>query len=225
MNRYYLPLCITAEEVIENCTVIKNLFVWFEETVCGSYENCPDWLKFLNYVNGEEEGQYIGSQIMIDYCSLYGSRKVSKFLLKNVKESTYPDYKYMIDEDLCFTIYNKFSSNWQKVYEALFADYNPIHNYDMDENENVGSYTEYSNDTESNVYGFNSSNSTPVADSGYSGHTEGDFDKNRRKLTRSGNIGVKTTQSMIQEELALRKEKFIDIIFKDLNTVFTRPNY
>lgn len=109
--------------------------------------------------------------------------------------------------------------NWNKIYNVYFkADYSPLENYDMVENENVQSDVHNEITNESGVHGFNSSESVPKDKVVTSSDTSGDFDKNHRELTRHGNIGVTTSQQMLQSELDLRKLNFyrsiMDVIDK-----------
>lgn len=47
----------------------------------------------------------------------------------------------------------------------------------------------------------------------------------KRKATRKGNIGNMTNQQLIEEEINLRKNQIIDIIFDDLDELLTRNFY
>ena len=95
------------------------------------------------------------------------------------------------------------------------------------------------------IYGFNSTNPVPSAEedqsattiterlpennnvsqkqtqSGYREQTE----TGTRTLTRSGNIGVTTTQQMIQSSIELSKWTFLAEVMRDLDTMFTIPLY
>lgn len=46
-----------------------------------------------------------------------------------------------------------------------------------------------------------------------------------RQLTRSGNIGVTTSQQMIESEIALWQWNFIESVYKDVDMVLTIPKY
>lgn len=46
-----------------------------------------------------------------------------------------------------------------------------------------------------------------------------------RTLTRTGNIGVTTSQQMIESEIALWQWNFFDMVFNDVDTVLTSPKY
>lgn len=122
-------------------------------------------------------------------------------------------------------IYNKFYSNWERLYKSLFANYNPIHNYSMEEDEKVNSKTTITNDNSNDVYGFNSSQSSPTDKSHSSTTTEGSDDDNKRNLVRKGNVGVTSTQRMITEELKLRETKYFELIYKDIDSLLTLKIY
>lgn len=115
------------------------------------------------------------------------------------------------------------------MYHALYADYEPLHNYDMTEAESVGrkidktvttpsgtttqSYksTTFDDVTLRNVdETTNTSNMTTTvtpANTQSIPDISGSFNNGEiRKLTRSGNIGVTTSQQMIESELELRKK-------------------
>lgn len=171
----------------------------------------------------------------------------------------------------------RFADKWRRLYEAFNAEYNPINNYDMTEEENIGSKKVTSSEKENTVEassqdssetsgetsqstsgestdyksGFNSpspvatgktetsgsgsgSSSSSTSGSSSSSSTEsgsgtiteeGKFDENKRKLTRSGNIGVTTSQQMIQSEIDLRSWNYFESLFKDVDSVLTCSLY
>lgn len=92
--------------------------------------------------------------------------------------------------------------NWERAYAALMANYNPIHNYDKTENWEEWGDGKSNGTTDRDVAGFND-NANLTKDSKISTN---DSMNNHGKHIGSikGNIGVKTTQSMIEEELNLR---------------------
>ena len=56
------------------------------------------------------------------------------------------------------------------------------------------------------------------------GYTE-ETETGNRQLTRSGNIGVTTSQQMIESEIALWQWNFIESVYKDVDMVLTVPKY
>lgn len=119
--------------------------------------------------------------------------------------------------------YSKFYTSWLKLYKALASEYNPVQNYNMVEEEYVGSKIE--NDIKANTFGFNTTEANGVPNSITGSTTEGKFDDNHRKLTREGNIGVQTSQSMERESIDLFKYKFLEYIYNDLNDFLFLPIY
>lgn len=124
------------------------------------------------------------------------------------------------------------ASNWTAMQNALMAAYNPIHNYDRteEESETVTSSssgsasgidsTQQSNDSTEYGAGFNSASSgapaipvrrdqsLPRSQSSNSSETTASGETGReRSLHISGNIGVTTSQQMVEAELQLR-DKF-----------------
>lgn len=104
--------------------------------------------------------------------------------------------------------------NWIKAYEALSAEYNPIHNYDKHEEwtdknkqttqDNVAS----GSNTETDVAGFNENSSLVNADRVTTGnYSEGSGKKDddgEHKGHIYGNIGVTTSQQMVEAEMDIR---------------------
>lgn len=116
---------------------------------------------------------------------------------------------------------------WERIAEALAAEYNPIHNYDRTDVEteegsaesssgSSGSSTNSGADTETTKReGFNSSDfvnadkrimeAGTTAESSTEASSESSSERTRT-LESSGNIGVTTSQQMIEAEIALRSK-------------------
>lgn len=120
-------------------------------------------------------------------------------------------------------IYTKYMPNWLKLAKAINADYNPIENYSMVEEENQGS--EIVVDSQNNTFGYNTTSDEGVPEAKGTSKSTGDYDKNHRKLTRSGNIGVTTSQQMIESQIVLARHKLLDLIYKDMNEFLFLPIY
>lgn len=183
-----------------------------------------------------------------------GGKLCSNFVSNNFGENT-----YLGDDDveyLAIALRAIFIDNWDKLYNALVADYNPIHNYNMveredsnmigDKNETLQTekdttYTPRSvTKTNEFVYGYNTdkgggepSSRTEVEQGGndvtsVSGGEDSSETENREEhitRTRSGNIGVTTTQKMILEEMEIRKSSFFETVFADLDRILAIPMY
>ena len=127
-------------------------------------------------------------------------------------------------------IFNKFLDKWNRVANAFLSDYNPINNYDMTENEDTSLNTKSNTETKTTqkFAGYNSGTTLPVAtETEGEGETTGtdEFNNSTRELTRSGNIGVTTSQQMIESELKLRKQNLLDIIYNDLDSILFLDYY
>ena len=142
-------------------------------------------------------------------------------------------------------IWAYYGEAWTRKYEALTAEYDPLKNYDMVESENehivddattgvTGSSANNSTTVNSthNVYGYNSSSASPSeSDSATTSQNTDmttDYDNDRtisRGLRRSGNIGVTTSQQMIQSTLELYAYRFFEEVYKDVDRIVSLPIY
>ena len=197
-----------------------------------------------------------------------------EYLCNRLDKILSPLYERLLDyyediedtnSDLCDIITNKFLFNWNKLANSLFADYNPINNYDMTEDKTIKRKTDMkvsissdsssessesgsssSNDKETQKYaGFNSdspqvatetnkdgSQSEHKSNNNYESHsgtneTTGALTDNveEESLNRSGNIGVTTSQQMIESEIQLRRNNLINIIFNDMDSILFLDYY
>lgn len=168
-------------------------------------------------------------------------------------------------EKLADLIWGMYGERWVRMWAVLKAEYNPIENYDLTEEETntygktttrtdnlshgkTGNDTVTPNLTESsqhNVYGFNTTDvngkpadktttsntgtnqttyNTTETDTGTQSHANSGHDD--RELTRHGNIGVTTSQQMLQSDIDLWVwNYFNDVVFPDIDRVITIPIY
>lgn len=141
-------------------------------------------------------------------------------------------------------IYTKYGVKWNKQWETMYFEYDPISNYDMVEemtdDETVhefghgmaGSYT-VNGTTEDKKAGFNSSDyqkdtQSVTQNTGSQSNTESgeNVDTRNYTLTRKGNIGVTTSQQMIESERNLWMWNFFEeIVYPDIDRVLTINMY
>ena len=163
----------------------------------------------------------------IDYMGKSGQKWISNviksFAFTFNQESFISFSNY--EERLGRTIIQRFAEKWEKLLYAFSIEYNPIHNYDMEENEKVATDFEVKDNTDNFATGFNSNDSVPTTNDKNTITSKGDWDKNKRNLTRSGNIGVTTSQQMLQSEIDLRKYNLIEQIYRDLDSLLTLSIY
>lgn len=153
-------------------------------------------------------------------------------------------------DKLCSTLVSVYGKNWSKLYNTLDLDYNPINNYDMteeseDNETNTGTNTDVKTgydtskataDTNALVYGFNSATGVNSNDNKSTTDQSVTYNTtntdtinhtttNKHKLTRSGNIGVTTSQQMIQAERDLWLWYYFDAVFDDIDKLLTLRIY
>lgn len=149
---------------------------------------------------------------------------------------------------------NRYKDKWNRLYDALNAEYNPIHNYDRKETHTdkgtVGTVSK--GDSTSTTNGTTTSQSEgnlkanafnqgmlPQSESTDRNTVNNDSavtnvinnndtvttDKTLT-ITTQGNIGVTTTQQMITQEIQMRDMyNFVDILYKDIDKVLCLSIY
>lgn len=141
-------------------------------------------------------------------------------------------------------IVTKYGKKWDKLYATYDFEYDPISNYDMEEkmtNDQTThqfghtlTRTDNLNETiENTKAGFNSIQYTPdtqteTGNTGTQTHVDSGSNTDTRNytLTRKGNIGVTTSQQMIESERKLWLWDFIDsVVYPDIDRVLTIQTY
>ena len=148
--------------------------------------------------------------------------------------------------DIC---YRRFGEKWKHIYDALMTEYNPLENYSMEEvrtpdlevgeTENEKSDIKTSRETSAtNSYkGFNADDPVTInkTDGQEDVETSGaKLDNEKTKttthtgtetLTRAGNIGVTTSQQMLESEFKVRQYDFYKMIYNDIDSVLCLSIY
>lgn len=152
-------------------------------------------------------------------------------------------------------LWTRFGDKWQRLWDVLKAQYDPISNYDMEEKMTNDQTTHQKGATntrtlntnkartgtdtsDTGVYGFDSSGISPSskeqlthntneADTGTitDAGTGTDTDTRNYTLTRQGNIGVTTTQEMLQSEIKLWQWDYFRVVFSDIDKIMTLAIY
>ena len=146
---------------------------------------------------------------------------------------------------LANVLFTKYGAKWIKEYATLSLEYNPINNYDMTEQMtnditthqfgHTNTRTDNTDETvETEKAGFNSSDYTPVDMVNTKGNagtvadveTGTNTDTRNYLLTRSGNVGVTTSQQMIESERKLWLWDFFDsVVYPDIDKILTIQTY
>lgn len=195
-----------------------------------------------------------------------GNRSGDRSVSPLVKRLTwFKDDVILTDGDklnLANIIRMKYQNDWQRLWDAIHVEYNPLENYSAEEihtpgvtttvrsnmdvvatsKANAKSTNQYKN--ESSVKGFGAAEFKPVTQSSGDGSTEqleanntgsttqkADADKNYTEtshtgtdvMTRKGNIGVTTSQQMLESEYELRKRHYFDYVMECVDEVLTIP--
>lgn len=154
------------------------------------------------------------------------------------------------------SLYLMHSRRWSKMWDTYLLEYDPIQNYSMTErmsdDETVRDYgrihsktgtesddRDRTDNTTDAIYGFNSANPSnsnksdaDITDDNVHTYnvtdsdTGSDTETRNYELTREGNIGVTTSQQMIESERKLwRWSFFYDVVFPDVDRFLTIPVY
>ena len=169
------------------------------------------------------------------YLNFSGDKNISKMfnlLIETIEKQTITDDNIQSAVNmLASIIINKFADKWNRLYNAYVQEeYQPLENYKMVESGTDKESTKITNSQETNGkgYGFNSPSAVNVADNTQQSTTQGALDDNvkQHNFTRSGNIGVTTSQQMLQSELDLRNNyDFFNHIFIDVDSILCSLYY
>ena len=141
------------------------------------------------------------------------------------------------EELIARVILENYQNEWQSIYDAMTAEYNPIENYNR-------LFTREQDETHTNIRTDNSENTTETQSSAFDSVVYENTDKtttrgngstvedtsnikiNKFQEKTSGNIGVTTSQQMLQSEIDLRSKNLLsNIIMKDIVKEITIPLY
>lgn len=200
-----------------------------------------DFIKFSNYITLTED-YFIGHS---------NDKFISPLFSKFVEHysSSEIDIKVLMSSKLASLVYNRFGEKWKKIYDALMTEYNPLENYSMEEErtpdlsfedtENVNTDVTSERETHaSNSYkGFNAdvpallnktdgdeTNTTTGASANNETHKVSTH-TGTETLTRAGNIGVTTSQQMLESEFKVRQYDFYKMMYNDIDGVLCLSIY
>lgn len=104
--------------------------------------------------------------------------------------------------------------------QTTYNNETDTHNYT-----NVQDTTSYNNEAETLQHGHTDTETRNMTDATTYGKRDTASGKDDRTLTRSGNIGVTTSQQMLQSDIDLWKWNFFYEVFSDIDSVFTISTY
>ena len=187
------------------------------------------------------------------YGNVSGGKTISPLLRRLLVNGVITE---SVAQKLANSLYSMNGLRWGKLWDTYNLEYNPIQNYNMTEvmsdDDTVTTYgrthtktgTESddrtrTDDNKESVYGFNSNASSDSEESDRTinddnTHTYNvsdtdagsDTQTHSYELTRSGNIGVTTSQQMIESERSLWMWRyFYDVVFPDIDKMLTISVY
>lgn len=178
-------------------------------------------------------------ELNLEYFIKRQNRRVSSIVEYYAKENI-----ETVNTKIAGIINSHYAPIWERTAYALGIEYKPLENYSMIEQkefeqdhirelkDKLNTTTTDTTENTSSRYAINSNDYTPesktknggdvknITDNDYTGKTT---DRTiRDTLTRSGNIGVTTSQQMLESEINLRnKYILIDMIYKDVDKILT----
>lgn len=187
----------------------------------------------------------INEELDIDYLFNRSGNKITSSLVDFFVDRETGKIDNLSMSILAKVLYTKYGVKWNKEYATLSLQYDPINNYDMVEQMtndttthqfgHTNTRTDNTDETiETEKAGFNSLTYSPsdkVSTKGNAGtvadvETGTNTDTRNYRLTRSGNIGVTTSQQMIESERKLWLWNFFDdIVYPDIDRVLTINMY
>ncbi len=162
--------------------------------------------------------------------------KIAKYILLKYKVSWINQYNVLTAEYNPIDNYSMTETETPNLTRSISSSENRT------ETPNLTTTSGNDGSTKNNYYGFNDSStdgSSVNSSSANSTNTTSQTGNNKvdssssttetnsgsRTLTRKGNIGVTTSQQMIESELELRKKQFFDIMIKDVDKIMALSIY
>ena len=187
------------------------------------------------------------------YGNVSGGKTISPLLRRLLVNGVITE---SVAQKLAQSLYSMNGLRWTKLWDTYELEYNPIQNYNMTEvmsdDDTVTTYGRTHNktgtevddrtrtdDNKESVYGFNSNAASDSEESDRTINddnthtynvtdtdTGSDSQSHSYELTRSGNIGVTTSQQMIESERSLWMWRyFYDVVFPDIDKMLTISVY
>ena len=178
------------------------------------------WISFLGLYNWDNT-LFDNMTVPNGFTSDDKNTLINNLLMETAElEVLYPDPDFMKSAITTWSAMEVL--NWDRIYQAMLADYNPIENYNRTEHrdsQNRGTIQKsgkdtlqrsYSDSTINSITSFDNNSYSPHDKSLFSGGTTDDTiygntvtDKTGQHIISkiSGNIGVTTSQQMLEQEI------------------------
>ena len=162
---------------------------------------------------------YEPTDLNIDFLSLCGERFISPVVTISDTMSV-----------LTRIITNRYSLSWEKIKQALFADYDILSPYNINTTTTKESEVTTTNETEnknaSYVYGFDSVDAVDDKTTTDTESNKGTTNDSTTNIsTRVGNIGNQSQPELILAEIETRKITFLTLVMNDIKEFVTLTIY
>jgi len=168
-----------------------------------------------------------GITLIGDWTSLDNTEDLDNRIYDKFSEKYLAAYlQDLTKEEITQRVVNYVNSNvyeFDTLYHSTTAEYDPISNYDMTETGRDETRSNASGDTTS--YSTTYDDSSTERETGKTSTSGNTADTLIHSLQRSGNIGVTTSQQMLQSERDIAKFDFIGYIAEKIITEYTTSLY
>lgn len=111
---------------------------------------------------------------------------------------------------------------WQRIYDVLCADYEPLWNYNRTDEEKSDTTRNRQNDILDKVAGYDSGN---LVDSNNENAISNEDENYTHYIHAYGNIGVMSTQDLLKQEIEVANISMYDIILQEFKNTFCLAIY
>lgn len=215
------------KKLIQTINDISDFLLFTEK---GIFQTIYDIDSNLSDRNFDWLTQSLAQQMDVEYYTVHSSeKKISATFERYIQYEDDGVINVSPLRPLANIIINKFADKWNKLRSAFVdSTYKPLENYDMEEKETPDltrtKNVKTSVKTENGLYGFNSDTKVPQSENVVSGekldNEETEKHTGNKTLTRHGNIGVTTSQQMLQSEIDLRRNfNFVSELMDDVDSI------
>ena len=231
---------MTWKEILKNNIPFDDnglFYFLFQNSLSSRRKRCPELAEFAECFSS------------LDY--VYFVNRIFNKTVSSLVEFYYNvsgDFTQLM-EDLTGEIQNVYFYKWNKLAKNFLQEYDVLKPYNVNESEDINmSYdsnkttnskitTTNSGRTDDSVYGFNSSEAkgTTLSADENSNVVQGSSDDNyetdnktemgNKDRLKTGNLGNHSFAELINKDIELWKNNFIEIIFKDVDKLLTCPLY
>ena len=238
---YPIMLTYGGSEAISTSALLTDIGYNPDEGLCEDFER--DYLV-------HSADKIVTKEVIMDImCDSDSAEFFEKILVGFTKDDLRSAINYTRGNTLRRAVEEFMARSWANIasiYDAYTTEYKPLENYSMIEDtdytplakQTVKSSNKSKTDTTTDVgvFGFNSTVAVPSsstdsgttqlkADNEMETETSYDGKADNTHHERSGNIGVTTSQQMLESEIKLRKLEILEMIFQGLDEVICQSVY